>query len=245
MRADKGPLVSRVAAALNLISDQFTILPHLSFLLLFTTRLYEAPKNYALGKACRLSTLFEDAAGLSASNAVDGNIDGNCRNTLAHTFLEANPYFDVDLGSFVNITHIRLFNRTDQPDDCSLPPDYYTKRLFPCYVMVSQFPFPDQPDGKEGLKECLRQSVAKVRFTKDTRMSNWDVPPFCVGRYVRIQLEGTNFLHFAQLEVFGHGHRSHGRIGSCSAGKFVTAAMVEHRRERIEAAYKRAICADW
>jgi len=39
--------------------------------------LYEAPQNLALaGKSCRLSTLYKDKEGLSALNAIDGNLDG-------------------------------------------------------------------------------------------------------------------------------------------------------------------------
>mmetsp|Transcript_39003 Transcript_39003/g.70250 ORF Transcript_39003/g.70250 Transcript_39003/m.70250 type:complete len:1144 (+) Transcript_39003:1488-4919(+) len=208
--------------------------------------LYEAPKNLALGKSCRLSTLFNDSEGLSANNAVDGNIGGNGIKALAHTFFEANPYFDIDLGSFVQISNVRLWNRTDEPDDCALHIDMFSKRLFPCFIMISQFPFPNL-EGKEGLDACFNQSVATVRFAEDRRMSNWNVPTFTVGRYVRVQLEDTNFLHFAQIEVFGHEARSHGPITSCSAGKFVTAAVVGCMEDRkgVGAAYKRAICADW
>lgn len=42
-----------------------------------------------------------------------------------------------------------------------------------------------------------------VRFDKIARASEWSVPlgDEIVGRYVRIQLEATTFLHFAELEV--------------------------------------------
>ena len=201
----------------------------------------------ALGKPCRLSSLYKDAKGLSASNAVDGNLDGNNLQTLAHTQFEANPYFDVDLGSFVNITNVRLWNRTDESDDGALQDDFFTSRLFPCFIMISQFPFPNGLEGKEGLDACLNQSVASVRLVEDKRMSNWNVPHFTVGRYVRIQLEGSNFLHFSQLEIYGHEKSRHGPITSCSAGKFVTAAVVGGLEDKrgIEAAYKRAVSADW
>mmetsp|Transcript_3307 Transcript_3307/g.7376 ORF Transcript_3307/g.7376 Transcript_3307/m.7376 type:complete len:245 (+) Transcript_3307:2904-3638(+) len=123
----------------------------------------------------------------------------------------------------------------------------FSKRLFPCFVMISQNPFPDDLEGKEDLDACLNQSVAKVRFVDDKMMNHWIVPKFTVGRYVRVQLEGTNFLHFAQIEVFGHNARTHGPITSCSAGKFVTTAVVGRMegRKGLESAYKRAISADW
>lgn len=112
--------------------------------------------------------------------------------------------------------------------------------------MISQFPFSDKLEGKEGLTASIKQSLARVRFTTDRRMSNWNIPSYTVGRYLRVQLEGTNFLHFAQLEVFGHRTRSHGPIASCSTGRFVTAAVVERTDDRgVTVAYKRAICADW
>lgn len=211
--------------------------------------LYEAPTNLALGKQCRLSTIYKDSEGLSAKNAVDGNVNGNDTVHLAHTQFEANPFFEVDLGSFVHITNVRLWNRTEESNDSALAVDFFSKRLFPCYIMISQHPFPEDARGKEGLDACLEKSVAMVRLVHDRRMSNWEVPPFSVGRYVRIQLESSSFLHFAQLEVFGHEKRSHGPITSCSAGKFVTAAVVGSsemdKNGNIEAAYKRAVSADW
>ena len=78
-------------------------------------------------------------------------------------------------------------------------------------------------------------------------MSNWKVPKFTVGRYIRVHLAGTTFLHFAQVEVFGHATRTHGPITSCSAGQFVTAAVAGGMEDRqgIETAFKRAISADW
>ena len=202
----------------------------------------------ALRKPCRLSSLYRDSTGLSSSKAVDGKIDGHEMSNLAHTQFEANPFCEIDLGSFAQITSIRLWNRTDSPDDAALHIDMFTRRLFPCVIMISQFPFASDLEGEPSIDECLKQSVATVRLTKDQRCSIWNVPKFTVGRYVRIQLEDTNFLHFAQLEVFGHNTPiSQGPINSCSAGKFVTAAVVHAMEDPkgIETAYKRAVNADW
>ena len=211
-----------------------------------SSRLYKAPKNLALGMTCHLSSLYNDSKGSSAGKAVDGNIDGNDISSLAHTQFEANPYFEVDLGSVEHITNIRLWNRTNESDDSVLPFNVFSKRLFPCFVMISQLPFQDDLKGRDGLVACLSQSVAHVRFSADSRLSNWNVPKFALGRYVRLQLEGSNFLHFAQIEVFGQEVMSHGPVASCSAGKFVTAAVVKCMdRVGIKAAYKRAKAADW
>jgi hypothetical protein len=195
-----------------------------------------------------MSTLFNDSTGLSANNAVDGNINGNDVSSLAHTQFEEHPYFQLDLEFLACITNIRLWNRTDASDDMSLPVDYYSRRLFPCVIMISQQPFRTDLRGKDGLAASMSQSVAHVRFTEDTQMSNWDVPKFTEGRYVRLQLERSTFLHFAQIEVFGHDDMSHAytSISSCSAGKFVTAVVIDGMdRNGMEAAFKRAIAADW
>ena len=137
----------------------------------------------------------------------------------------------------MHITSIRLWNRTDESDDSALEANL-------CYVMISQHPFPEDA-GRDSLYTSLDQST-KVRFVLSRRMNSWTVPAYTKGRFVRIQLEGTNFLHFAQLEVFGHETISHSPISSCSAGKFVTSAVVEGMdRKGIEVAYKRAVAADW
>ena len=65
--------------------------------------------------------------------------------------------------------------------------------------MISQQPFRTDLKRKEGLAACMSQSVTHVRFTEDTQMSNWNVPKFTEGRYVRLQLESSTFLHFAQV----------------------------------------------
>ena len=169
---------------------------------------------------------------------------------LAHTQFEANPFCEIDLGSFAQITSIRLWNRTDSPDDAALHIDMFTRRLFPCVIMISQFPFASDLEDEPSIDKCLKQSVATVRLTKDQRCNIWNVPKFTTGRYVRIQLEDTNFLHFAQIEVFGHENcetpMNHRSIDSCSAGKFVTTALVRAKDPKgIETAYKRAVNADW
>ena len=210
--------------------------------------LYEAPSNLALGKPSRLSSRYKDASGLSANNAVDGDIDGHSEGMrLAHSQWEANAWFDVDLQSFAYISHIRLWNRTDEPDDCALPLDFFSKRLFPCYIMVSQFPFPTELSGQECLDAGLAQSVAKIRLTQNRKMSNWNVPRFTRGRHVRVQLDGTSSLHFAQLQVFAFKNPFYtSPISFVKAGKSVTVATILGTDDKasLETAFERAVVAD-
>lgn len=67
-------------------------------------------------------------------------------------------------------------------------------------------------------------------------------------RYVRLQLEGFNFLHVAQVEVFGTvgASASVGRCGDVQCGKHVTIATVPPKSDPldVEKAYCRAAKAD-
>ena len=101
-----------------------------------------------------------------------------------------------------------LWNRGAPLDD-SLK-DHFTKRLFPCWIMVSATPF------EPTLSEAHKQAGAKRRFRKTRDVRSGTFPSNVVGRYVRVQLEKTNYLHFAQLEVYGTRgvHKSCGKSRS-------------------------------
>jgi len=90
--------------------------------------------------------------------------------------------------------------------------------------------------------------VAKQRLTKDQRVTTWQCPDNTVGRYVRIQMEGFNFLHLAQVEVYGNvgNQRSFGRVSRVECGVHVTAAIIKPLTDPkdVNEVYKRAIQAD-
>ena len=52
-------------------------------------------------------------------------------------------------------------------------------------------------------KENIRKATFKVKFTEDQRLSTWKCPAACRGRFVRVQLEGYNFLSLCEVEIFG------------------------------------------
>ena len=207
--------------------------------------LYEAPKNLAMKKQCRQSSVYGD---MDAFIAVEGSkegvlTDGDC----IHTQQDAQPWWEVDLGKYAVLNTIKLWNRTDEPPDMSMPRDKFVARLFPCWIMISTDPFPDGVGG-DNLRKCLDMCVARVRLAEIKRLSTWQVPENITGRYIRVQLEGFNFLHFSMLEVFGiFGiNRSVGRVNYALAGKNVTAAVIRPSNDPrdIETAYQRAIAAD-
>lgn len=91
-------------------------------------------------------------------------------------------------------------------------------------------------------------AVARKKMTKDKRRTVWELPTNSVGRYVRIMLEGTNYLHFAQCNVFGTWgvHRSVGRVSDVYCGYQSTVALLlpTMRRSDVELAWSRAVGAD-
>jgi hypothetical protein len=98
------------------------------------------------------------------------------------------------------------------------------------------------------LKDSLRTSVAKAKFTENKRVSTWRCPSHTQGRYIRLQLEKYSTLSVAEIEVYGYWGFSNG-VGRCSyavAGHDVTVALVRPSNDPrdVESLYKRAIYSD-
>jgi cytochrome c peroxidase len=142
--------------------------------------------NLAAGKAATQSSTGYSGV---ASRAADGNTNGvYSANSVTHTNWNAQPYWQVDLGSAAQLSEIAVWNRTD----CC------TTRLSNFHVLISNTPFTSV-----SLTTVQAQSgVTDLRFGG----AAGQVSRFAVnrtGRYVRIQLEGTNYLSLAEVEVFG------------------------------------------
>ena len=145
--------------------------------------------NLALGKAATQSSTLMASTG--AGNAVDGNADGSFSDgSVTHTNDDANAWWEVDLGAAATINSIAIWNRTD----CC------ASRLSDYWVFVSNAPFAasDTPSTLQG--------ATGVWSNHQTTMPN---PTTTVaagglqGRYVRIQLSGTNYLSLAEVQVLG------------------------------------------
>ncbi|MGB0386541.1 MAG: lamin tail domain-containing protein [Ardenticatenaceae bacterium] len=141
--------------------------------------------NVALGKvATQSSTGF----GGVPSRAVDGNPDGVYNNgSVTHTNNEANAWWEVDLGLAYPITEIKLYNRTDC---CS-------HRLSNYYLIVSDAPFASQQ-----LNDTLNQPGVSSYHNPGQAAAVETVSVNRSGRYVRVQLAGSNPLSLAEVEVF-------------------------------------------
>ncbi len=150
--------------------------------------------DLALRKNARQSST---AYGRSARRAVDGNTSGiPSDNSITETDIQKEAWWEVDLGTLCQITHLYLWNRTDQ----------YAYRLSNFYLLVSKDPFPE-----DILDEIIKDpDIWKYKFNGQApETQRMDVN--FQGRYVRIQLIGTNvlarigtnILSLAEVEVCG------------------------------------------
>lgn len=143
--------------------------------------------DLAVGQsASESSTAF----GGVASRAVDGNTDGNwADNSVSHTNSEANAWWQVDLGVLASINSVVVWNRTDC---CS-------SRLGDYWVFVSPNPF-NPSDTPTNLQS--RPSTWSSHQTSAPNPST-ALYPNTQGRYVRVQLSGTDYLSLAETQVWG------------------------------------------
>jgi len=180
-----------------------------------------------------------------ARYAVNGDTSGKGLKKCTCTQLDKQAWIEIDLGELAIIETIKVWNRTDVPADRSQRGDFYTSRLFPCWLMVGNDPFSIIP---ESLDAALKDAVAKTRFSENQRLSTWHCQPGTQGRYIRLQLEGKSFLNIAELEVFGHRGLSTGvgRVHYVCAGRDATVVVMRPVNDPalIERAYCRAVYAD-
>lgn len=145
--------------------------------------------SLATGKAASQSSTY--APNLAAAKAVDGNTDGrDSANSLSHTQKEAHPWWEVDLGASANIDSIMIWNRSDS----------FRERLSDYWVFVSDAPFAptDTPAILQG-----RPGTWSGHQTAAPNPSS-EIPVDTLGRYIRVQLSGTDYLTLAEVQVVGN-----------------------------------------
>jgi hypothetical protein len=124
-------------------------------------------------------------------NAVDGNTSGVfSTNSVTHTLLDANAWWQVDLGAPAAVDSINIWNRTDGASD----------RLSDYWIFVSDTPFSpaDTPATLQQRPGTWGSHQATTPLPSAT-ISAGGAP----GRYVRVQLSGTDYLSLAEVQVSG------------------------------------------
>jgi hypothetical protein len=138
------------------------------------------PTNVALGKPATQSSDYSSK--YPAGNAVDGSISN-----FADTQDSVQPWWQVDLGQSYPIDRIALFNRSDCCAD----------RLADYYVFVS-----DEPFASTSLSDTLAQPGVWSQHETDQAGRPTVIDVSRSGRYVRVQLAGSNQLALDEVQVF-------------------------------------------
>jgi RHS repeat-associated protein len=146
-------------------------------------------QNLALGKVATQSSIENNGL---PSLAVDGNADGDwwVSYSVTHTSYETQPWWQVDLAQTTALSQVTVWNRTDCCSD----------RTENFYVLASTTDMTDQ---------TLTQLLADSSVTAVLVPTFGGSPSVTVqlnnaeARYVRVQLAGSNWLHLAEVQVFG------------------------------------------
>ena len=146
--------------------------------------------NIAIGKSVRQSSV----GGAGAELAVDGNTDGDfTHGSVSHTGKDVNAWLDIDLGEVESIDSMNIWNRTDC---CG-------ERLHDYWIFISKTPF--LASDTSAMLRARPAIWSQINATPNpkSKIKTRGVQ----GRYVRIQLDGTqpieeSFLSLAEVEVF-------------------------------------------
>jgi hypothetical protein len=145
-----------------------------------------AVTNLALNKP---ATQSSDLFGGVASRAVDGNTNGSYpQNSVTHTGFNAQAWWQVDIEASGHINTVRVWNRTDGG----------AERVANFYVLVSDVPF-----ASTDLNATLAQHGVSAYHTAGVAGRPTSINVGRSGRYVRVQLVGSNWLNLAEVEVRG------------------------------------------
>ncbi len=149
--------------------------------------------NLALAGLATQSSQFGTVAQFGPENAIDGTRVGTASsNSITHTLAEPEAWWELDLGADSDIEEIVLWNRTD----CC------TTRLSNFDVFVSSDPF----TSTSRMDTRNQPGVSTYTYTSLSGPSV-TVPVGHLGRYIRVQLSGSESLSLAEVEVHGLRNR--------------------------------------
>ena len=144
--------------------------------------------DLAVGKPSSQSSTYGVG---EARYANDGNTSGSSpwSADLQHTQSEANPWWEVNLGSLQQIDQIEVYNRTNGNQN----------RLRNFYILISSTPM----TGATSLSQLLNDPAVQQIHFPGTAGAQESFATSIQGQYVRIQLGGNGILHMAEVEVKG------------------------------------------
>jgi len=148
-----------------------------------------AASNLAPAGTASQSSTLNLGIDFSADNATDGVRGGSFpTHAIAHTDIQAEPWYQIDLGQRYDLSQVVIFNR----EDCC------AEALRDFHVFVSDTPFTSQT-----VAGSLSQSGVSNSFNSGVAGRETSVNLNRTGRYIRIQLTATEYLQLAEVEVYG------------------------------------------
>lgn len=161
------------------------------FVIVLTSTAMADNINFALLGLASQSSGGSDNANL----AIDNNTDGDWyHNSVTHTGYDFEAWWQVDLRDTYLINQISIWNRTDHyPQGYGYPDVSVGDRLTNFNVAVL---------------DSDQNSIWQFDYFTDGTSypaPNLDIflPSGIVGQFVKIQLNGTNYLSLAEVQVFG------------------------------------------
>lgn len=141
--------------------------------------------NLALGRPATQSSVSIwsnfSTADADASGANNGKIDGKAG---FHTEREAFPWWQVDLQATCVLRAVKLINRQE------------------CAHRLRHFRILGSIDGANWML-LHRKTDESVFGAGDLKPYTAELPSDCVARFIRIQLDGNDCLHFCECQVLG------------------------------------------
>ncbi len=157
----------------------------------YSVDLTDASYNIAYGKAAYQSSTSGEGY---PSRAVDGDTYGKwSANSVTHTAKEANPWWEVDLGSQHDITGLDIHNRTD----CC------QERFNNIVVYI-----------KKDINDPGTRLTANALTLRDLQFDKVHVKAKHQGRYIRIVRQSDQPVYLSLAEVVVYGERAKWAEGS-------------------------------
>jgi len=156
-----------------------------------------AIENIALGKPTAQSSTYSSIS--PSPNAVDGNTNGAFNSgSVTATQYSNQPWWEVDVEEVAFIDEIVLYN-----SNCC------AQMLSNFYILISDTPF-----SSTNLSNTLGQSNVSSYYYAGQLPASHTFDIGTSGRYIRVQLSGTNYLLLAEVEVMALENSSQ---DNCSA----------------------------
>jgi len=151
--------------------------------LFFPSYAWATPINVATGGTASQSSTLSLWGPAGPENVIDGNTDGNWSysddNTLNHTYFEFGAWWEVDLGGIYEVHNIIVWNRVN----------------YCCNDRLNNF--------HVSLFDENRTEVFRIDYNEILEpVLNFGFDVNEAGRYVRVQMNDSDFLHLAEVQVF-------------------------------------------